>query len=67
MYFHGYRSYQKKRLKNKYGKYLMGMLVVTALVTFFVQRQELWSIGKKSSSKNGRDGSGGCAGTGASL
>ena len=40
MYFHGYRSYQKKRLKNKYGKYLMGMLVVTALVTFFVQRQE---------------------------
>ena len=21
MYFHGYRSYQKKRLKNKYGKY----------------------------------------------
>ena len=32
MYFHGYRSYQKKRLKNKYGKYLMGMLVVTALV-----------------------------------
>ena len=59
MYFHGYRSYQKKRLKNKYGKYLMGMLVVTALVTFFVQRQELWSIGK--------NGSGGCAGTGASL
>lgn len=47
MYFHGYRSYQKRRFKNKYGKYLMGMLVVTALVTFFVQRQELWSIGKK--------------------
>ena len=64
MYFHGYRSYQKKRLKNKYGKYLMGMLVVTALVTFFVQRQE---YREKSSSKNGRDGSGGCAGTGASL
>ena len=40
----------------------MGMLVVAALVTFFVQRQELWSI-----SKNGRDGSGGCAGTGTSL
>ena len=51
MYFHGYRSYQKKRLKNKYGKYLMGMLVVTALVTFFVQRQELWSIGKKAAVK----------------
>lgn len=47
MYFHGYRSYQKKRLKNKYGKYLMGMLVVTALVTFFAQRQQLWSTGKK--------------------
>lgn len=67
MYFHGYRSYQKKRLKNKYGKYLMGMLVVTALVTFFVQRQEALEYREKSSSKNGRDGSGGCAGTGASL
>ena len=51
MYFHGYRSYQKRRFKNKYGKYLMGMLVVTALVTFFVQRQELWSIGKKAAVK----------------
>ena len=29
----------------------MGMLVVTALVTFFVQRQELWSIGKKAAVK----------------
>ena len=29
----------------------MGMLVVTALVTFFVQRQELWSIGKKETLK----------------
>ncbi len=51
MYFYGYRSYQKRRFKNKYGKYLMGMLVVTALVTFFVQRQELWSIGKKATVK----------------
>ena len=51
MYFHGYRSYQKKRLKNKYGKYLMGMLAVTALVTFFAQRQQLWSTGKKETLK----------------
>ena len=29
----------------------MGMLVVTALVTFFVQRQELWSIRKKAAVK----------------
>lgn len=29
----------------------MGMLVVTALATFFVQRQELWSIGKKAAVK----------------
>ena len=29
----------------------MGMLVVTALVTFFVQRQELWSIGEKAAVK----------------
>ena len=65
MYFHGYRSYQKRRFKNKYGKYLMGMLVVTALVTFFVQRQELWSIGKKAAVKMA--GTGGCAGTGTSL
>ncbi len=47
MYFHGYRSYQKRRFKNKYGKYLMGMLVVTALVTFFVQRQSFGVSGKK--------------------
>ena len=30
---------------------MMGMLVVTALETFFVQRQELWSIGKKAAVK----------------
>ena len=29
----------------------MGMLVVTALVTFFVQRQELWSIGNEAAVK----------------
>lgn len=29
----------------------MGMLVVMALATFFVQRQELWSIGKKAAVK----------------
>ena len=51
MYLHGYRSYQKKRLKNKYGKYLMGMLAVMSLAAFFVQRQELWSIGKKAAVK----------------
>ena len=51
MYFHGYRSYQKKRLKNKYGKYLMGMLAVMSLAAFFVQRQQLWSIGKKAAVK----------------
>ena len=45
----------------------MGMLVVTALVTFFVQRQELWSIGKKAAVKMDRDGSGGCAGTGTTM
>ena len=66
MYFHGYRSYQKEDLKINNGKYLMGMLVVTALVTFFVQRQELWSIGKKAAVKwQGRQC--GCAGTGTSL
>ena len=97
MYFHGYRSYQKRRFKNKYGKYLMGMLVVTALVEELrvtpgkisivvstviplpksstknsVSEASVASAGaleyrEKSSSKNGRDGSGGCAGTGASL
>lgn len=66
MYFHGYRSYQKRRFKNKYGKYLMGMLVVTALVTFLYSGRS-FGVSGKSSSKNGRDGSGGCAGTGTSL
>ena len=47
MYFHGYRSYQKKRLKNKYGKYLMGMLAVTALVTFLHSGSNSGVPGKK--------------------
>lgn len=45
----------------------MGMLVVTALVTFFCTAAGALEYREKSSSKNGRDGSGGCAGTGTSL